>query len=374
MSSEQIIEENQSTKKESETQNNKQKNYIPIIIDDKSIKDYLQLSKQYQHTKKQHTLRIKVIKKNYKKDVLHLKNKYKMYYNIVNNDYNKSLDSIKDKLKLVNYHNVFYKQITNYMDMLYKKYDINIIFRAFYFSFLFDIYIMVQDDKHIINLNKLSEIEQKQFINRTIQHLLQFYNGFIPKKEYKFYPVEFTIKHFNEDPNFEDESFNEYKNNPEFTIFYNICYNLYFIRREIVLDYIDLDKIFERYYTEMKQYFNKKYFKNNFWILNLRKSCEEYVVEIRQIYREKFNYDYPFEGIDVIYIFGDVLYQPPKDCFYGFDNDFKLTYYFEEFLKQIPYNDFYFRDVRYNFDNENYSSNTDEEEDDDEEDEEDEDE
>ena len=343
------------------------KNYIPIITDDKIIIEYFKLTKQYRYFKKQHTLKIKIFKKHYKKDVLQLKNKYRMYYNIANKEYNTSVTSIQSKLNLINYNNVFYKQLTTYINMLLNKYDHNIVFRAFYFSFLFDIYIMVQNDKYAMNLNKISEKEQKQFIDRTIQHLLQFYNGFIPKKEYKFYSLKFTTKHYNEDPDFEDVSFNDYKNNPEFAIFYNICYNLYFIRREIVFDYVNLDEIFEKCYKEIKQFFNKKYFKNNFWIIYLRENCEKYIKEIQLKYKNNFNYRSSFEKIDLIYIFGDVLYQPPKDGYYGFDNDYRLTNYFEDFLKQIPYSDFYFRNSRYYFDNEyNHSNIEDDESEDDE--------
>ena len=355
---------------------NKPKNYIPIITDDKSIIEYFKLAKQYRYSKKQHTLKIKTFNKRYKKDVLQLKNKYKMYYNIVNNDFNKTLTSLENSLKTINTSNIFYKQLTNYMDMLYKKYDINIIFRAFYFSFLLDIYIMVQDDKHIINLNKLSEDEQKQFINRTIDHLLQFYNGFVPKKEYKFYSLEFTTKHFNEDPNFEDESWNTNKNDPNFLIFYNVCYNLHYIRQEYVLDFVKVDEIFDKAYQKMQPYLKKKYLKNNFWVSELRTITNEYVEEIQIIYNKYFHYSYPFNRIDLIYIFGDVLYQPPKDNYYGINNEYSLTDYFEAFLEEIPYSDFYFRNAPY-FDNEEDPSDIEveeeDEEDDDEEDDDDED-
>jgi len=341
---------------------NKPKDYIPIITDDKSIIEYFKLAKQYRYSKKQHTLKIKTFKKHYKKDVLQLKNKYKMYYNIVNKEYNTSLISIQSKLKLINYNNVFYKQLTNYMDMLYKKYDIDIIFRAFYFSFLLDIYIMVQDDKHIINLNKLSEDGKKQFINRTIEHLLQFYNGFVPKKEYKFYSLEFTTKLFREDTNFEDESWDENKNDPKFLIFYNVCYNLHFIRQEYVLDFVKVDEIFDKVYQKMQPYLKKKYLKNNFWVSELRTITNEYVEEIQNIYNKYFHYSYPFNRIDLIYIFGDVLYQPPKDNYYGINNEYSLTDYFEAFLEEIPYSDFYFRNVS-NFDNEEDQSDIEVEED-----------
>ena len=346
------------------------KNYIPIIIDDNSVKEYFKLVKQCRHAKKQHTLKIKAIKKNYKKNISQLKNKYKMYYNIIDKEYNTSLSSIQNKLKLINYNNIFYKQLTNYIDMLFKKYDHNLVFRAFYFSFLIDIYIMIQDDKHIINLNKLTEKEQKQFIDRTIQHLIQFYNGFIPKKEYKFYSLEFTTKHFKEDSNFDDNYYNEFKNNQEFLIFYNVCYNLHFIRREFVFDYINLDKIVDKYYKKIKQTFNKEYFKNNFWISDIRKYSNKYVEKIRQIYDKHLHYNYPFSHMYLIYIFGDVLYQPPKNNYYGFDNEDKLNNYFEEFLEQIPYTDFYFGNKKYDFDNEiNYSDIEEDENDEDENDE-----
>ena len=380
MSSPEDSEQNKITKlKEDKMQINKLKNYIPIMVDDKSVKDYFKLTKQYRQVKKQHTLKIKVFKKHYKKDVLQLKNKYKMYYNIVNKDYNTSLTSIQNNLKLINYHNVFYKQITNYMNMLFEKYDHNIVFRAFYFSFILDIYIMIQYDEQCINLNKLTEQEQKHFINKTINHLLHFYNGFVPKKEYKFYSLEFTTKHFNEDSNFEDEQYDCFKNNPEFAIFYNICYNLHFIRREIVLNYVKLDKIFENYYTGIKQKFNKKYFKNNFGIMELQNDCDNYISKIHSIYNDEFSYEFPFGRMNLIYIFGDVLYQPPKDGCYGFDNRYSFTKYFEQFLEQIPYNDFYFSGLRGVFDNEiDYSDYEEDEPDDedepDEEDEEDEDE
>ena len=80
--------------------------------------------------------------------------------------------------------------------------------------------------------------------------------------------------------------------------------------------------------------------------------------------------------IDIIYIFGDVLYQPPKDNYYGINNEYSLTDYFEAFLEEIPYSDFYFRNAPY-FDNEEDPSDIEveeeDEEDDDEEDDDDED-
>ena len=92
MISEENIEQIKITElKKDEKQSNKPKDYTFIITDDKSIKDYFKLAKQYRHIKKQHTLKIKVFKKHYKKDVLQLKNKYRMYYSIANKEYNTSL-------------------------------------------------------------------------------------------------------------------------------------------------------------------------------------------------------------------------------------------------------------------------------------------
>lgn len=346
------------------SKNDKQNNFVSIISDDKNVKDYFELLKQYNYIKKQHALKIKLIKNNYKKNIIHLNNKYKIHYNIINKDYNKTLNVIQNKFKSINTYNIFYKQLTNYMEMLYKKYDINLIFRAFYFSFLLDIYIMVQFDRYVINLNKLTEKQQKEFINRVINHLIQFYNGYVPKKEYKFYSLDFTTKHFNDDNNFSNEDWNEYKNNKTFLIFYNICYNLHFIRREIVWDFIKLDEIFDNTYEKLKPLLNKSYFKNNFWINNFNVILEDYVNEIRGIYRKYCKFNIPFDEIYLIYIFSDVLYKPPKENYYGFNNDFRLTNYFISFLNKIPYNDFYFTHNRTNLNNFDNENNLSDEEDD----------